>query len=395
MLMTVLSLVALLGIADLGVGGSLVTGISRALGAGKLRRVRSLQANGLAVVSGMSLLLVIIATALAFSSVGALVFPRSPAAVQHEATNALMVFALLFALTLPLTLVTRIQLGLQLGHVANRWQTAAGLINFAAAAAACRTGAGIPWIVVGLLSGTLSCGLINTLLQLVKRSETQPTLRCIRRPILRRLMHDSMFYFALQLIFLVTFAFDTLIVARQIGAQDASTYALAERLFSVVAVAVSIVTAPLWAAYGEALGSQDFEWARKCLIASLRRITLLSALLAGGLLALFAPMVTLLGSGALAVPLGVAAGMALWRVIEATGGALAAYLMAARAVQVLLVSGTVTAIVSLLTKTLLLQHFGPSALPLITTACFVVFSMLPCAIYIRRLNRSLSVGKAT
>lgn len=386
-LMTVLSLVALLAVADLGVGGSLITGVSRAIGAGKLRRVRSLQANGLVVVSFMGLVLALFAAALPLSDAGALMFPMSEAAVQHEATDSLAVFGVMFALSLPLTLASKIQLGLQLGHVANRWQTAAGLINFAAGALACRAGWGVPWIVFGLLSGTLACGLINTLILLLRESPFRPRLRDVRAQMIRGLMRDSAFYLALQLIFLISYAFDTLIVARKIGAQDASTYALAERLFSVIAVAVSIVTTPLWAAYGEALGARDYVWARQCLRTSIRRITLVSVALACGLLVLFIPLMTMLGSGTLIAPLGVAAAMAIWRVIEAAGGALAAYLMAARAVQVLLVSGTVTAVVSLSSKTLALNHFGPAVLPVITIACFLTFSVLPCVVFIRRFNR--------
>jgi O-antigen/teichoic acid export membrane protein len=383
-LMTVLSLVALLGVADLGVGASVVTGIARAVGAGKHRRVRSLQANGLAVVLAMGLLLALVASGLEFTNIGAFAFPHSLPAVQAEATSALAAFALLFAASLPLTLVYRIQLGLQQGHVANNWQIAAGLLNFAAAALACKLGLGVPWIVFGLLFGTLSCGLINTLVQLRTASQTRPSLRDIHAKALRSLMSESTFYLGLQLIFLLTYTFDTLVVAHKLGARDASTYALAERLFSMIAVLVAIFTAPLWAAYGEALGRRDQEWARACLRTSVRRIALMSLLMSATLLALFAPAMALLGHKTLVVPLGVGFSMALWRVVESIGGALAAYLMAAQAVRLLMITGTITAIVSLTIKTLIVDRFGAVVLPLVTTVTFICCSLIPCFIYIRR-----------
>jgi O-antigen/teichoic acid export membrane protein len=391
-LMTIMSLVTLLSIADLGVGGSLVTGISRAVGAGNASRVRSLQANGLAIVAAMAALLALAAATLPFTSVGALAFPHSATAVQLEATHALACLALLFALTLPLTLVYKIQLGLQIGDVANRWQSLAGLINFGAAAFACRAGASIAWIIAGLLTGTLLCGLINTGLQLRSPSAHRPRWHDVRRRMLRRVLSDSLFYLAIQLIFLVTYTFDTLIVARQLGAQHASTYALAERLFSMVAVLVSIFTGPLWAAYGEALGRRDFSWARRCLRMSVRRLGLLSLVASAALLLLFSPLVLLLGRKALSPPIGVGISMALWRIIEAVGGAFAAYLMASRAMRLLLFTGAVTAVVSLTLKTLVLQRFGASVLPVVTTACYIAFSLLPSAIFIRRLHRSLPTG---
>jgi O-antigen/teichoic acid export membrane protein len=383
-LMTVLSLMAFLSLADLGIGGSLVTGVSRALGAGDLRKIASLQANGMAAICVIAIVLATIGAGLAFSDVGGFVFPHSSGSVRGEATRALSAFALVFAFTLPLTLVAKVQLGLQRGHLANHWQTAGGLINFAGGALACGLDATVPWIVLGLLSGTLLCGLANTIVHLRDRSPTRPTLSDVRRTVLVQLLKDSLYYLSLQIIFLITYAVDTLIVARQLGAEVASTYALAERLFSVVAVAVSVVTAPLWAAYGEAIGSNDSGWARQCLRTSLRRILLVGGTLSALLLAVFVPVVGLLGSGLLLAPLGVAAAMAAWRIVEALGSMLSVYLFATQAVGFVVVSGAFTAAISLTLKTAYVKELGPAALPLITLTCFVLFSLLPCWLHIRR-----------
>ena len=387
-LMTVLSLLAFLSIADLGIGGSMVTGISRAVGAGNQRRVRLLQANGLAAMVGIAALVALAAAGMAFSGIGDLVFPRSAAPVRDEATRALAVFTFLFAVGLPMTLVTKIQLGLQRGHVANNWQTLAGLLNFAGGALACLMDAGVAWIVAGLFSGTLLCGLANSLIHFNTGSAARPTLREVRRPLLGHIVRESGFYLALQLIFVATYAVDTLIVARRLGAADASSYALAERLFSIVAVAISVVSGPLWAAYGEALGSGDHAWARRSLKLSLRRIALVGSLLSAGLLLLFGPLVALFGSGALKVPLGLALAMAVWRVVEAVGGMLGVYLFATRATRVVVFTGIATAAVSLTLKTQLVERLGPVALPAITTLTFLFFSVLPCVWYIQRSNRA-------
>jgi O-antigen/teichoic acid export membrane protein len=391
-LMTVLSLLAFLSIADLGIGGSMVTGISRALGAGNQRRVRLLQANGLAAMAAIAGLVGLAAAGMAFGGVGDLIFPRSAAPVRDEATRALALFTFLFALGLPMTLVTKIQLGLQRGHVANNWQTLAGLLNFAGGALACLLDAGVPWIIAGLFSGTLLCGLANTLLQFNEASASRPALNDVRRLVLGHIVRESGFYLALQLIFVFTYAVDTLIVAHRLGAQEASSYALAERLFSVVAVAVSVVAGPLWAAYGEALGSGDHAWARRSLKLSLWRIAAVGSAIAGSLLLLFGPLVALFGSGALKVPLGIALSMAVWRVVEAVGGMVGLYLFATRAVRVVVFTGVVTAVVSLTLKTQLVEWLGPAVLPVTTTLCFLLFSMLPCALYIRRSNRT-SIAK--
>jgi O-antigen/teichoic acid export membrane protein len=390
-LMTVLSLLAFLQVVDLGVGGNLVTGISRAIGAGKQQRVRLLQWNGLAIVAVMAGVLCVLAAGVALSPVGAIVVPQSGPSVQQEATQSLAVFVAMFALSMPFTLMTKVQLGMQQGHIANAWQSAASLINFAAGVCACLLGGSVPIIIAGLMAGTLICGTVNSLGHVKRNPETRCNARTLRRRIVRRLLAGSLSYLALQVIFLVTYAVDILIVARHLGAEEASGYAIAERLFSIVAVAVGVITAPLWAAYGEALGKGDHEWARRSLRTSLWRFAALSVLMCGALVASFGPLVSLLGAGTVDVPLMVAVAMAAWRVVEALGSALGVYIFASEKVQFVLWCGLVTAAVSLLAKLQLVGSFGPAALPLITLACYTCLCLIPCLLHVRLAGPSTAL----
>ena len=192
------------------------------------------------------------------------------------------------------------------------------------------------------------------------------------------ILRESSFYLALQLIFVATYAVDTLIVARKLGAADASSYALVERLFSVVAVAISVFTGPLWAAYGEALGSGDQAWARRCLRVSIWRVLLAGSAIAGSVLLLISPLIALFGAGELKVPIGLAVAMAVWRVVEAVGGTFSVYLMASKAIRVVLFAGVITAAASLLAKVYGVTHFGPTILPVTTSACYVFLTLVPC-----------------
>lgn len=388
-LMTALSLVAFLSVADLGVGGSLVTQISRALGARDFRRISSLQTNGFAVALFMSLMLLCCGIVLIYLNVGVFAFPGSSAVVQKEATATFSTFIIMFALSLPFTLIFKAQLGMQFGEIANRWQTVGAITNFIFGVIACQLGFGLPYIVAGLLSGTVLCGLLNSFFHFRKKSDYQPNFKSFDLSVIQNLLKDSSFYFALQLIFMATFALDTLLVARQFGAETVSSYALSERLFSLVAVAVSIFTAPLWAAYGEALGSKDYEWVRSSLKTSIVKILLFSTFLSVSLFCLFEPLIKLFGSQTVTVSYSIAAAMAMWRIIESLGSTLAAYLMAAQAIKFLLLTGTITAVVSLLSKILAISYFGPVSLPLITMISCIACSLVPCLIYIRSFNRKM------
>jgi len=96
------------------------------------------------------------------------------------------------------------------------------------------------------------------------------------------------------------------------------------------------------------------------------------------------PLVRILSSGRLAVPLTLAVAMAIWRIIEAAGSSLCVYMFASQAVRFVLLTGGTTAVVSLAIKITILPHTGPFALPLTMAACYVVLCLLPTLYYIRR-----------
>jgi O-antigen/teichoic acid export membrane protein len=391
-LMTVLSLLGFLSLADIGISSSLVTSISRATGSEEHGRVRQLQANGLIIVCGVGLLLFLIGIGVAQSNLGSLIFHTSSQAVRNEATLSLAIFTLFFALSLPLTLINKVQLGMQRGHIANYWQIGAALINFTAGAYAALDGRSIPWIIAGMMSGTLFCGLSNLIMHYRSQPGMRPKPGDITYISLRELLHNAMFFFALQLIFVITYAADTLIVARQLGAEQASVYALAERIFSIVAVAVSVITGPLWAAYGEALGRSDRSWARHVLGLSTMRIALSATLLSLVLLMLLQPLINVLSKGHLAAPFALAAAMAAWRIIEAVGASLSVYLYANQNIRFILIIGAATAITSLISKNWLVQINGLVAIPLTTLTCYMLLCLLPSVWLILRSDQINSRG---
>jgi O-antigen/teichoic acid export membrane protein len=382
-LMTILSLMAFLTIADLGVGSSIITSISKAHGSQDLASVRRLQLIAAAIIGVIALLLAACGMLLLFSDIGSSVFPKSSPAIHEEATRGLATFAILFAISLPFNLVSKIQVGLQLGHVANYWQTAAAIVNFLAGCWAAWQGLPIPSLVVALMSGTLVCGAANLILHVTRNQLLSLPLPEIAGRDVFALLKQSSVFLALQIIFTVCYAADTLIVARYAGAEQASVYALGERLFSIVAVAVSVITTQLWAAYGNAFGAADQSWAERILRLSTLRIGCAAALLSCGLLVMLKPIVGLLSSGGLIVPFSLALAMAGWRVIEAVGSSLSAFLFARESLHFVLATGAITAVVSFGLKLLILPNSNLFSMPLIMTGCYVLLCLLPTLYYLR------------
>jgi O-antigen/teichoic acid export membrane protein len=383
--MTILSLMAFLSIADLGIGSSLVTSLSRAVGAEDFHRVRQLQVNGITSVCLIACAMLPIGMALYFLDIGAQVFPLSSLNIQKEATSALSIFVIIFALSLPLTLIGKIQLGLQIGHIANHWAAAAALLNLTGGWFAVVNHAPIPLIIIGMMTGTIVCGLLNAFIFFhTSESKNRIAVADLNQTVLLSLLKDSFFYLILQVIFTITYALDTMLVARMLGAEQAAVFSLSERMFSVVAVLVGIISAPLWAAYGEALGAAEDKWAKNTLRISTVRIVFASTAICICILVSLQPLVGLISSKQLTVPLSLAFAMAAWRVIEAIGSSFSVYLFAKQKIKMVLAMGLATAISSLFGKILLMPLYGFTSIPVVTSLCFVVFCLVPIILFLRQ-----------
>lgn len=386
-LMTLSSLLAFLAMADLGIGGNLVTSVSRSFGAERHFRVRVLISNGLALICGVAALIFLLSVGMAFTRIGTWMFPLSTKPVQVEASYALAIFGVAFALSMPLTMLAKVQLGLQMGHIANRWQATGYVINFLAGALCCRLTKSVPITMLGLQAGSLICGALNSFFLLRSQHMFGFLRRGLRRKAAYALLAGSISYLGMQVIAVVSYASDTLIVAHKLGAQGATGYAIAERLFSIVAAVIAVFTAPLWAAYGEAFGRKNYEWARRCLWTSVRRFLLLSGSISACLLLLFHPVSVLLTSKVIVIPMSLAVLMSVWRVIESLGNALSVYFLASEAVGFVICCGAATAVVSFLLKVLLVTRFGPITMPAATMLTFILLTLIPSFIYVRRRQR--------
>jgi O-antigen/teichoic acid export membrane protein len=133
----------------------------------------------------------------------------------------------------------------------------------------------------------------------------------IDRVRLAALMRLGVQFFVLELGYVVTVSTDKILITQMFGPQAVAPYDVVFKLFSVVTVAQTLVTMPLWSSYGDAYHRGDHAWIH----ATLRGQQRLFALLALGivLLALAArPVIAWWIGPAIAVPPGLVAGMALF-----------------------------------------------------------------------------------
>ena len=267
--MTLLSLVALIGITNLGMGNALITLIART----------DAEADELEASRYVSTAVFIVGTiALGLGLVGALLLPLVPfddlfnvpagpdADVARRAAVTLVVVLLL---TIPIGLVGQIRLGYQEGYVTAWFDAAASALGLVGVAVCVALGAGLPWLVAAAAAAPLATSLMNWGLLLRARPRLRPRMRSADRRHASVLVRSGRLYFALQLAIIVGFSSDNIVAAQVLGPAAVTQYAVPSRLALAGIALIAVLVVPLWPAYAEALARDNIAWVIRILRRSL------------------------------------------------------------------------------------------------------------------------------
>jgi len=388
--MTISSLTALLAFADFGLGNGLLNALAEANGRDDVPAMRRAIASATLMLGtlGLALLALLVPTILVFDWVA--LFGLKEALAVQELKPALLVFAACFVLNILAGIVQRTQLGLQMGFVNGIANAAGSLLGLLGVLLAIQAGAGLPWLIAALLGGPLVAAAAGGLWLFARRRELIPRRSDAQHDVMRRLLSLGGLFLVLQVSAALAYSSDNLIGAHFIGAAAVGDYAIAAKLFNIVAIVVPILLGPLWPAYGEALARGDIAWARR---------TLWRSTLGGGTLALVMSLGLLWAFGAItelwlqrqpAVSMPLLWGLAAWMVVTAFGGGIAMFLNGAHVVAEQAVVAVLLAASCVVGKVLAVQQFGLAALPWVTALSYLGLVLIPYLVLLPRILRRLN-----
>ena len=161
-------------------------------------------------------------------------------------------------------------------------------------------------------------------------------------------------------------------------------YSVPERMFSLITSITAMVLTPLWPAYGEASARGDHVWVKRTLVRSLLTGLGFAALVASFLLVAGPSIIRLSVGDAVTPSMSLLLGLALWKVIETGGIAVAMLLNSHDMMRFQLVNATLVAISVVPLKIALLHAMGVSGVVWATIISYVIFTALPTFIFVRR-----------
>jgi O-antigen/teichoic acid export membrane protein len=387
MWMTMSSLIVMFAFADLGMGHGILNVVADASGREDRNAIREAASSGFFVLTIIAAtILVLFAAAYPFVSWFEIFNVKSEAA-RLEAGPALAGAVLCFALGIPLGVVQRVQTGLQEGYAANLWRCLGSILGLIGVLAVIWLKWGLFWLVVAFLGGPLVASIMNSIAFFgTSEHDLAPRRHYVSREMIERIARVGLLFFGLQIAMAVAFTSDNIIIAQILGAEAVTDYAVPEKMFSLIAVIVSMVLFPLWPAYGEAIARGDQNWVRQTLLRSLTAAIATTTVLSLILVTFGARLIALWTGPVVDAPFMLLVGLGLWRVIEAGGNAVSMFLNGANVVQFQLYMAALMATIAIVLKVILVTYFGISGVVWATIVANLA-TVPPTFWYVRRWLR--------
>ena len=391
--MTISSVLAMAAFADFGVGNGVLNTVAKAFGKDDMEGVRKAVSSGFAVLNTIAALLL-----LSFFSIYRFVnwanFFRvySPQA-RAEAGPALAVFAICFALNISMDVVQRVQLGLQQGYRYGLWLMCGSAAGFIGVLTGIWLRVSLPVLVMAIAGAPIFATALNAIHFFgFVRPDLRPNRELISRDAISQIARLGGLFFVLQVVVAISYSADNFIIARTLGAVNVPEYAIPQRMFGLIAMMSSMLIAPLWPAYGEAISRGHMKWVRHTLKTSLLLVLGATSAASITLLLLSHRLLHWWVGSRIHPPFFLLLGLAIWTVIGCCGDALASFLNGASVIRFQVIVASIFGIGCVITKVAFVHHFGIIGVPSATISAYLLLNALPCALYIPSYLRRLGTG---
>lgn len=389
--MTISSVLAMATFADFGIGNGVLNGVAKSFGRDDIEGVRKVASSGFAVLSSIAILLMTGFIAVYRFVNWADFFRVTSLQARAEAGPALMVFAICFVLNISMDVVQRVQLGLQQGYRYGLWQLTGSIMGFIGVICGIWMHVSLPVLVIAIAGAPILATALNAIHFFgFVRPDLQPNPGFVSNESIAQIVRLGGLFFVLQVVVAVSYSADNFIIARTLGALNVPEYSIPQRMFSLIATMSSMLVAPFWPAYGEAVSRGDIGWVRRTLRNSLLVVLAGSSVASFVVLALSHPILRWWVGSRVHPPFVLLLGLTVWTIIGCCGDALAMFMNGAEVVGFQVVVASIFGLACVITKVMLIHRFGIVAVPWATIAAYSLLSAVPTAFYVPRLLKRMS-----
>lgn len=375
------SIQSILLFADFGIGNGMQNAVTAAIAHGDTRRARALVSSAFAALAAAAGLIGVLAiVAVVWSPLPSwFAGTRLDAAEQAASQVGIAVFVATGLLAIPLSCGERLAVALQRGFITHVTRTIATVASLACVLVLVRQRAGFAAICLATATPILVGPLLSWFFVARRSGWAWPAMAAVRASDIKAVLSSGAGFLAVQLTAIFGFGLDPLLIERYAGPVEVANYAVVQRLFSVVPMAIGIVLAPLWPAYADARARSDSPW----ICTTFRRSLLATAAVAAGLsmaIAVLAEPITWRWLGkALEPSAALIYAFATWSCVLSCGMAFSYFWNGMHMLRLQAVLGLIFVLVSLPAKIICLHGGDATVVAAINSVAFVMSSLLPGA----------------
>ncbi len=388
--LTISSLFAWLALTDFGIGLGLNTSLARAVGEERPDLVRRHVTTALIILSGLALLVGVIATAAwPWIDWSSLLGARTPA-VQAEVRPALALALAFWLLQFPMSVFGRVYTAYAEGRLANYWGMVGNILNLTALVIVTQTQGGLIWLVAALAGAGLAVNLASGIyLFALHRPSLRPRLRDFSTRASKELLGAGGYFFIIQILSLIVFQSDNIVIGHFLGAGEVPTYSLTYTLFNYCLILQTLAFSYLWVAYTEAIARGDIAWVRRTNHLCIAGGTALTLVFATCLCFIVQPFIAWWAGPQVVPPLSLVVWMAAWAVINAYTSPIACLLAASTHMRNQTIYSSLAVVMNVVLTITLVQSWRQTGVIAATVMSYLVFVCGPTLVDSERLLSQL------
>lgn len=278
MMETMVSLIAIMNFADLGLGFGLqnrVAELAHSDEKNSLHKAISSVFTALLLTSSiLTILFIYFYSKISWSSI----FNIKSEIALTEVNPSVFIFFVCFIVQIPFSIVQKLQTGFQESYKSEIWRSAGNLCGLVMLLWVVKISLGVPFIILAIYGSNTLFLIVNFLHQFLwKRKDLFPNPSEFDREIFTKLYKDGLIFFGLQMAYIVLVSSDRIIISQFLGASSVAIYSVGFRLATLLATPVDAFAMPLLPAFNDATANNDTEWIKKVLSKGFKYVLLLSS----------------------------------------------------------------------------------------------------------------------
>ena len=375
--MAISSIMALMSFADLGLGNGLLNAISKAHGKNSIKDAQTAVSSTFYMLLSISILLLLIFLIIYPFIEWQILFNAQFKLAIEESGPTMFVLVIIFLINMPLGIARRIQDGYQEGFKFQIWLIVGSIISLAGLLICIYLETGLPWLVFAFSSGQLTATLLNGIVLFGKRrNELLPRFSHFDFIAGKHLFRAGLIFFLLGFFTLLGNVTDGIILSHTLGPASVAGFEIVKKIF-LFSMFTQFIIQPLWPAFGEALESGDYNWARKTLTKAIKLSILSSAIISLPLL-LFGKQIITVWVGPEFVPSwSLLIGFYVFVLFANYGGVMSTFLNSGALIKKQLLIIVLASVSSVFLKIVLSINFGVSGAIWATLIAYSIFYIVP------------------